>query len=60
MVGSFIIFLIMLLLHITLISLEPNYTFLSEVTQYTTYIVIGTAVLFAIFTIIKIYKSIRK
>ena len=60
MVGSFIIFLIMLLLHMTLVSLEPKYTFLSDFTQYTMYIVIGAAVLFVIFTAIKIYKSIRK
>lgn len=60
MVGSFIIFLIMLLLHMTLVSLEPKYTFLSDFTQYTMYIVIGAAVLFAVFTAIKIYKSIRK
>lgn len=60
MVGSFIIFLIMLLLHITLVSLEPKYTFLSSFTQYTMYIVIGAGILCALFIAIKIYKSIKK
>lgn len=57
MVGSFIIFLISLVIHIVLVSLTPTYDFLALYTTYTFWIVIVTAVLFVLFAVVKLFRK---
>lgn len=57
MVGSFIIFLISLILHIVFLSLESTFTVLSDITVWTQWIVIGTAVIFGLFTLVTLFKK---
>ena len=60
MIGSFIIFLIALILRITLGTLTGKFVFLKSWLPYFNIVVIACAVVFAVFVIIAIVKQLGK
>ncbi len=57
MVGSFIVLVIGFLLHLILVSLVPMFDFLAGWTPWTLGAVIALAVIFVIFTIVKLIRK---
>lgn len=60
MIATFIIFLITMLLRITIGSLVGKFAFLANFEQVLTYLVIGTFILFVVFTVVELIIKFRK
>lgn len=60
MVGSFIVFLISIILTFILNELSTKFSFIENIMPYSLYVVIGLAIVFAVFVLLELIKKITK